>query len=278
MTNLEKLDTLPALQKALEQEREAQQRAVRQRGEAQQATAEEAAKVLALMGEVVALTARAEQAEGQQRSDVAKMQAWRERAEQAGRELDGLRNDRDILIKQWRGAEARAEQAERDRDIARREHADALSERNEERAARQQAERERDEARNAHGMACLVETEQRTRAERAEADNAALLDGIRKAVNQATDLDSPDFCECGGKKGNRHDTTCPLRHVDPLASGDHPGAALLAEVEALREAWGLVRGMFEDLAENGNCADAVFTERENAARVLRAVDAMTVKP
>lgn len=61
----------------------------------------------------------------------------------------------------------------------------------------------------------------------------------------------------------RAGATIPTR-VAPAQSAER--------VAALEDAWSLTRGMFEDLAENGNGADAVFADTETAARVFKALE------
>lgn len=60
---------------------------------------------------------------------------------------------------------------------------------------------------------------------RTEADNAALLDAISKYRTTRGE----EYCQCSGRG------TCRACALEKALSAIHPGAALLAEVEALRE-------------------------------------------
>lgn len=82
----------------------------------------------------------------------------------------------------------------------------------------EQAEMERDEARAALAQAVKVVAETHMARERAEADNAALLDSLRRAESELSDA--------------------VVRHhgIDAVLSADHPGAALLERMRALEAA------------------------------------------
>jgi hypothetical protein len=78
------------------------------------------------------------------------------------------------------------------------------------------------------------------RAELAEADNAALLDRVRAVRARVVMFSHAEACEYDEETDTAPECRCPLERLpelDAALSAAHPGAALLAEVEALREVY-----------------------------------------
>lgn len=94
-----------------------------------------------------------------------------------------------------------------------------------ERKRREAAERERDEARAERHTEWKAKVDALAARERAEADNAALLELLRRSGNG----DGDGMCLwCGD--GDPHRELCPIRAV---LAANHPGAALLERLRAL---------------------------------------------